>query len=367
MPYPCTKIDPITNKPCTEGFKQGTQLRVHVLRYHSGIRFWCHECKVPASGDEGEIAEPRELGFHTYELFERHKRLVHPPNCALCPKVCSTQSELRRHIEAQHSDTKTEKPRAYRCQATGCCREFTKRSNLKVHIRSVHDHIRSFVCGKTDLISSKITEGWDGQGACGKDFAAKRALEEHVRIQHMGLDACRNRNVRGNKKGRDVSGETVKGSSMIARLTGIGYEENRHIPCLYPSCSSRFFRQYDLEIHMKAKHCLSGGEIIELFVEKEALSGGRFWFGADVQDEEYWDWDLEDTAAFDRERAAEGDAEMTQRADRDKCHILDSDSQEMVGEGTVTAFQVMHDRPMEDRGAEFGDYEMFIDPVLRSL
>jgi hypothetical protein len=45
-------------------------------------------------------------------------------------------------------------------------------------------------------------------------------------------------------------------------------------------------RQYDPEIHMKSKHGLSDGEVVETLVEKEALNGGRFWFGADVQDGE---------------------------------------------------------------------------------
>ncbi|KAH0564998.1 hypothetical protein GP486_001613 [Trichoglossum hirsutum] len=356
---------------CDKRFRTSTKLKIHIAIHEGQERF-----RLPASGDEGETTEPRELGFHTYELFEQHKRLVHPPNCALCPKVCSTQGELRRHIEAQHSDTRTEKPRAYRCRVIGCCREFTKRSNLKAHIRSVHEHIRSFICGETDLTNSRIAEGWAGQGACGRGFVAKRALEEHVRIQHMGLETCRNRKIKDNKKNGDVSGELAMGTSMIERLTGTGYEESRHIPCLYSSCSSRFFRQYDLEIHMKTGHGLSDGETIELFVEKEALSGGRFWFGADVPDEEYWDHVPEDIAAFDLDPIGEGDAEVSQRTGKDKRRTdtdtgnQDSDLQGMIGGNTVAAFQdkdtVIYDHPTEYRGSEW-DCEMPIDPVLRSL
>ncbi|KAH0538683.1 hypothetical protein FGG08_004758 [Glutinoglossum americanum] len=360
MPYPCAKIDPITNKPCTEGFKQAGHLRTHVVRYHSGIRFWCHECKEPVLGDEGETAEPRELGFHTYELFEQHKRLVHPPNCTLCSKVCSTQSELRRHIEVHHSDIRPEKSRAYRCQATGCDREFAKRSNLKVHVRSVHEHIRPFVCGVTDLTKSKATKGWDGQGACGSEFAAKRALEEHVRIRHMELDASRRRKTQGNEESRATAGQTAMGSSMIARLTGVGYEESRHIPCLYPSCQIRFTRQYDLELHMKTKHHLSDGETVELFVEKEALNGGRFWFGADVQDEEYWDWAPE-AAEFDPEDIAE-DEETPSGVGRAKRRgsvaewRLGGCSRELGGEGVLLHGE---DIIMDDQGAGGEILELF--------
>ncbi|KAI9775262.1 MAG: Strongly-conserved Zn-finger binding protein (TFIIIA) [Geoglossum umbratile] len=371
-PFPCTKIDPITNKPCTQGFTQSTHLRTHIFKYHSGTRFWCHECTAPASGDEGETTEPRKLGFHTFELFEQHKRLVHPPNCALCPKMCSTQSELRRHIEAHHQATGPEKPRAYKCQTTGCGREFTTRSSLKVHVRSVHEQAKPFVCGEIDLASSKIVKGWDRQGACGKEFAAKRTLEEHVRTQHMGLETTRKWKTQGNKS--EITGECEKGSSTIAKLTGVGYEESRHIPCLYSSCPNRFIRQYDLEIHMKSNHGLSDGEVVELLVEKEALSGGRFWFGADVQDEEYWDWTPEDAASFGRGATVDVDGQTPPGGRHRENSATWKTGPGLQGptEGDKLASPwgneaSVGDHSVGDRGSGDDDSETLIDPALRSV
>jgi hypothetical protein len=192
----------------------------------------------------------------------------------------------------------------------------------------------------------------------------------------MGLEPTRKRKAQGNKKSEYRAGESVKGSSTIAKLTGVGYEESRHIPCLYPSCPNRFIRQYDLEIHMKSKHGLTDGEVVELLVEKEALSGGRFWFGADIQDEEYWDWTPEAAATL-YGRAIVNEGRETAEGIRGDSYQEDAATlpglQRLAKGDKLASLQgdeTFADRhPIEDRETGDGnsDSEALIDPTLRSL
>jgi hypothetical protein len=76
---------------------------------------------------------------------------------------------------------------------------------------------------------------------------------------------------------------------MLSQLTGVGYEERRPIACLIPDCEHRFFRDYDLSVHLKAKHSFSDQEVSERILERDALQGGHFWIGGvDTGEEPYW-------------------------------------------------------------------------------
>lgn len=113
--------------------------------------------------------------------------------------------------------------------------------------------------------------GWDGYG-CGKRYGTKLALEEHVRTSHLGFKNCK-------AERRERLGLTNKPSnhhqvSTLAALTGQGYAEEtgRHIPCFYDSCEHRFHRDYDLWVHMAAKHSCSEDQVQALFMQRALLS-----------------------------------------------------------------------------------------------
>lgn len=127
------------------------------------------------------------------------------------------------------------------------------------------------MCGQTDLSASKKVEGWDGVG-CGKRYSSKLALEEHIRVAHLGLQnakAERRERLGLAKKPR----ESASAMSTLAALTGHGYveETGRHIPCLYESCEHRFHRDYDLWGHMNSKHGCSEDEVQGLFMQRALL------------------------------------------------------------------------------------------------
>jgi len=87
----------------------------------------------------------------------------------------------------------------------------------------------------------------------------------------------------------------------LSRLTGHGYAETgRDITCLVSTCEYRFFREWDLETHLRSAHGWADVEIIDKLAERDALSGGPFWVGG-IDPEE-----VEANLALDRERGLEG-------------------------------------------------------------
>lgn len=88
------------------------------------------------------------------------------------------------------------------------------------------------------------------------------------------------------------SGTPMSQQSALAGLTGVGYGHNREISCLDSSCSHRFLRSYDLELHLAAAHGYSTTEAIEAITEQQALSGGQFWIGGEEEEPDSADFDL---------------------------------------------------------------------------
>ncbi|KAI9839118.1 MAG: hypothetical protein M1819_003111 [Sarea resinae] len=324
-PFPCSKIDPDTGLQCSEGFDTSTSLRKHERRAHGDQRFWCSECTEQLNNKGKAYGNGEGIGFASYSLLQEHTRIVHPPKCIHCDQACKTQRELRQHVDIHHSGIDVDDRRTHICDYPDCGRGFTKKFNLTVHIRTVHGGERRFVCGETDLSSSKDLETWSGIGACGRGFSSKASLEEHVRTAHLGLERARKKR----RESRPVSMDGVKKKtspvSAFDRLTGAGYAEasGRDITCLEPGCQYRFLRQYDLAVHLKAKHGLAqpdnerrmtGGAAaltgfpfctgasedqawpaptnndeqaaqqvdVERELERRATEGGAFWLGDDT-------------------------------------------------------------------------------------
>ncbi|KAJ5157026.1 uncharacterized protein N7482_008126 [Penicillium canariense] len=275
-PYPCTHVDENTGEECQMAFDTAGNLRSHESRVHTEKRFSCTECaerfqQQSSNMDTTENHSDQSFVFPTYALLQAHIRTAHPPKCPKCPIICSTSRELRRHLEVAHGDVSLEERKVFKCTFDSCDRSFTKKGNLTVHIRTFHEGEKRFVCGETDLSTSKKVAGWDGCG-CGKRYGTKLVLEEHVRTAHMGF-----KNSKAER--RERLGLTNKPSnhhqiSTLAALTGQGYAEEtgRHIACFYESCEHRFHRDYDLWGHMTAKHGCSEDQVQGLFMQRALLS-----------------------------------------------------------------------------------------------
>jgi general transcription factor IIIA len=270
-PFPCPDVDPVTGKPCTQAFDTAGHLRAHQGRLHGGARFICTECSQPPEAvslaDNGTAS--RELGFPTYALLQQHLRSAHPPTCPHCSTTCSSTKELRRHLELTHGNVTLEERKIHRCEYPDCDRSFTKKGNLTVHIKTVHEGERRFACGETDLSTSNKVTSWNPADGCGKRYGSKLALEEHVRTAHLGFKnakAERREQLGLNKPGKRRG--TNQAPSTLATLTGEGYveESGRHIPCFVETCEHLFIRDYDLWLHMSGTHGFEEDDIQAFFM-----------------------------------------------------------------------------------------------------
>lgn len=278
-PFPCPHTDPSTGEQCRMAFDTAGHLRAHESRIHTEKRFSCAECSQRIEDQQSsgiasnDHSNHHQATFPTYALLQAHIRSAHPPRCPNCPITCSTSRELRRHLEVAHGNVSLEERKIFPCTVPGCGRSFTKKGNLTVHIRTVHDGEKRFVCGQTDLSTSKKVSEWNGQG-CGKPYGSKLALEEHIRTAHLGY--LNSKAERRQRLGLNRGKSKPAGPSALSALTGEGYveETGRQIACLIDSCAHRFHRDYDLWIHMSSKHDCSEDEIRDLFLQRALLADG---------------------------------------------------------------------------------------------
>lgn len=240
-PFPCTEVDAESGEQCYLGFDTAEKLRSHKRAIHDYTRFVCMDC--PPLDDD--LAT--QVSFATYALLQAHIAEIHPPTCPQCCLLCSSEKDLRRHLELIHNvvDSDVDMPidPAFPCTYPNCARSFTKRGNLNVHVKTVHEHRKDFVCGQTELKlpherlpnqASKLATASEITG-CGRHFTSKATLEEHVRTVHLGLSSKRqerNRKRKAEKAAYDDyegAGSSTKTkrrrkapqpTSAIAELTG---------------------------------------------------------------------------------------------------------------------------------------------------
>ncbi|MCJ1234232.1 Strongly-conserved Zn-finger binding protein (TFIIIA) [Varicellaria rhodocarpa] len=278
-PFVCGKIGG-DDRVCGMGFDTASKLKRHDSRVHVGDKYWCTICNVEGLGADGTAADSPGLGFSTYGALQAHNKAVHPSTCSECGYTCLRPRELTQHMEIQHGGQDVSERRTHPCTVDDCVRSFTRRSNLLVHMRTVHKDEKDFVCGTFDLSTSKIPAGWNTKSACGKAFTTKGNLIEHVRTAHLGLDHNRKAEQQKKKQVRDQENQKKeknwtreKNVLEIARLTGLAYEvdDRRQIPCLQLGCAHRFIRDYDLNVHLQAKHGLADFEIQRM----KSVGGGQ--------------------------------------------------------------------------------------------
>jgi general transcription factor IIIA len=256
-PFPCTFVDPITNIPCTGGFDGAGGLRKHEERVHGGAKFFCTECTIPNAFDAN--GAPLHPGFTTNAQLQTHIRKEHA-NCLFCDLKCSSQRELQKHIETQHSGTTLEERKNVPCTFAGCAKKFTKKSNMEQHVNSVHMGQR-FICGSFDVSSTPDLEGFTLDSGCDQEFVSKANVEDHIRTSHLGLPSLINANrvksttvsvVEDDDFGSQAKKGRKKGkkASAIDQLLGI----DRNIPCIFPDCAHRFVRDNDLQNHLRSAH-----------------------------------------------------------------------------------------------------------------
>jgi general transcription factor IIIA len=259
-PYSCTQVDPVTQVVCDAGFDSTTALRKHADRVHGPPRFWCDECSDKNGVDE----PPKQASFLTRRELEKHMSTEHI-NCMFCDLKCNNERQLQKHIETYHTSPDTAQENidfAERkiAQCPECDKTFTRSFNLLVHRRTAHEGQR-FLCLQStcDLFKSPDFAFWTGESACGKEFASKANLKDHIRTQHLGLpSAINSRRVKTLSTATSGPSESANGNldNPIGVLTGVNYDQNgrRKYACTFHNCAWRFTRLYDLKRHIERKH-----------------------------------------------------------------------------------------------------------------
>lgn len=294
---PCVGGAAGDKKPCDAVFESTGALRRHIERDHTAPKFWCDECgKARAAGGEGNSGG---IGFATRALLEAHMRHAHV-DCPFCDIRFTGPAELHKHIDMHHSGKSVADRKTIVCPHAGCGKTFTRRANLNVHIRAVHEGLR-FVCGDgADAASTTTAEGagvdrkpsngwadpelvaWEARGeGCGRGFVSKMKLEEHIRYVHLrrerpvpvfildpeaaaatatftnstptfssGLATPAPAQMLMNGAGGSDDLATPSADMLIDALLGT----NRTLVCTLPGCTARFVRHHDLSVHLQRDH-----------------------------------------------------------------------------------------------------------------
>ena len=206
-PFPCPEVDCQSQDGCEMSFNTAEKLRSHRRAVHDQSRFVCSDC----SAQPRERAGAETVSFSTHTALKRHIAETHPPICPQCSLRCTSDKDLRRHLELMHDTISTNAPHnkeTYICTHANCGRSFSRKGNLNVHIRTVHEGRKDFVCGLTAvrLTTEEVRrtgqplpaeppkmqqEKIDYLVGCGRIFTSKASLREHVRTIHLGLDSRR--------------------------------------------------------------------------------------------------------------------------------------------------------------------------------
>ena len=283
-PFPCAQIDVTTSQPCTQAFDTAGRLRAHEGRVHGGLRFWCTACP----SEQASQSNTRHLGFPTYALLQAHLRGVHPPTCTLCGQACTTQRELRRHIQVQHSAAPPAPlaRKLHTCPVLACGRTFTKPHNLTVHTRTVHEGEKRFVCGVTPLRIPCAA------ASCGRAFKTKASLEAHVRSQHLQQKRGSNRAPRPLSTAEALTGaEHSRDQTSVQQLQPVPSASTD----LDPFEGSIAADEGGLDDDEGDEDAYDGALFdtffdVEAELERRAMGGGDFWIGGGA-DEEDWQGD----------------------------------------------------------------------------
>lgn len=130
-----------------------------------------------------------------------------------------------------------------------------------------------YICGSFDISTHAELSSFDDSEGCGKDFASKVSLVDHIRTTHLGLRSVFSAKRKQNTKIDDnfindkddesysqpkLSKRKAKKSkaSKVDQLLGLSYaiDPKRNIPCHDTACPRMFIREYDRQIHMQSTH-----------------------------------------------------------------------------------------------------------------
>lgn len=229
-------------KLCSKKFSSPTGLKVHIETIHEKVQVYeCPECKET---------------FNQKGNMQNHFRRVHQGDearkllCDICNKGFICPSDLRKHVERVHL-----KVRKNEVMCEVCGKPFSDSRAMRIHINAVHTKEVQHPCPECKMVFHSLTNmvthrrrmhgGPEGRKnvceVCGKGFCSPSDLKTHIRVVHE--------NVR--KYVCDICGQAFKVCSHLK------YHRRKHTgetPYECPHCGKCFHGPSHISDHVKKVH-----------------------------------------------------------------------------------------------------------------
>ncbi len=173
---------------CFKWFSGKASLKDHLRNCHTGNykTYECHIC-------EKVVKTKPFLRLHISRHLQNQEGRPKTP-CKICGKILQDQRTLKAHMKIH--DEKREKTHACdKCQAM-----FYSRHQLKAHLQGVHNDGKLFDCNMCPVKLQSLTrlkehvkfvhgnpEKKFSCGKCNKKYYHKKALQNHMKVQHDGI------------------------------------------------------------------------------------------------------------------------------------------------------------------------------------
>ncbi|OXA47438.1 Zinc finger protein 91 [Folsomia candida] len=189
-----------------------------------------------------------------------HHAIRNRPSCDICHRVCSTPSNLRKHVNTVHN--KTERPR-FPCGFPGCGKTYSSKNALSIHMRAEHaENPTRFPCtlcgkeckAKSDLerhISTHTTEKTYTCSTCGRSFGHRTTLTRHE-VTHLETSTRRI------FKCELCPHASFRKAHLQTHVQSV-HENQRNHPCQF--CGKRLSTSSNMRNHVEARHPASKRKI----------------------------------------------------------------------------------------------------------